>query len=115
MLKIEISETSMEHLTWVLVHISAMATQAKKVLVFACSIDSTAALHGWAGDILDSRGSLFGGDRCVEIRIIEMSHYYVNSDTQDIIIEEFLSPNSNYRLLFSTIKIGMGMDIRILI
>ena len=54
MLKIEISETLMEHLTWVLVHISAMATQAKKVLVFACSIDSTAALHGWAGDILDS-------------------------------------------------------------
>ena len=82
------------------------------MLVFTTSIQNTSLLYNWASEQLLETGDLYNGERLAKNRMIEMYHGHIDEHSDKRILTEFASKSSNIRVLFSTIKLGMGIDIR---
>ena len=83
-----------------------------KTLVFANNIEDTRKLYRWALDDLEEHGVAYQGLSVeVENRIVDMYHAHVSEAANARIQAEFYKETSTIRLLFSTIKMGMGVDV----
>ena len=88
--------------------------EAKKILIFGNSIDQVSLMYEWAVDKLERRGSLYVDESSkgdIESRLVDMYHSHLDNDTEERVRTTFGKRECNIRLLFSTIKMGMGVDI----
>lgn len=100
------------NLLWLVNHYKAHGVAGVKTLVFTNSIDDARKLYFFMLDELDESGMLYQGrSKAVQNRIMDMYHAHVDTESDKRIRTEFSKPDSTIRLLISTIKMGMGVDI----
>ena len=103
---------SFVQLQWLIDYYKRADGQSLKTIVFCNNIEDTRKLYRWALDQLEAHGMAYQGcSKQVENRIVDMYHSHVSAKCNLRIQSEFHKETSVIRLLFSTIKMGMGVDV----
>ena len=102
--------TSHSHLNWLTEDLATYGIKCRKTLVFTTSTETSASLYEYCMDTLEEKAYVEESVR-IENRMCEMFHSHTDSQSRERILNEFSSTQSRIRLLFSTVKIGMGVNL----
>ena len=105
-----IPHDSTDHLSWILEELRNKGKDAKKTLVFCTSMSDAGKLYKWAMVRLGP-SAFDGGEKTISHRLVDMYHAKV-SEASERRVNTFAEPQSTIRLIFTTIKMGMGVDIQ---
>ena len=103
------SEHHEDELSWIVESIRECGFESRKVIVYVTSIDTCDKLYCWLHLTLGSQ--VYGGEKTLENRIVEMYHSGTDADSQQRIAASFCQIGGNIRVLIATTAFGMGMQI----
>jgi ATP-dependent DNA helicase RecQ len=98
-------------LQWLIVDVGRQQRQCPKTLIFARTINAVSDIFMQLMYALGQR-AFVDGVCDSDHRLVSMYHAHVSQQLQDYTLNEFSKPDSNIRVLVSTVAFGMGVEIR---
>ena len=105
----KITENVTEVLQWLPGHFKEDPKKTRKMILYVRSINTCQQIFNWILDELQDK--IFCGEKIPENRIVEMFHASTDEESNERIMESFICPSGQLKLLISTVAFGMGVNI----
>ncbi|XP_078311557.1 putative ATP-dependent DNA helicase RecS [Crassostrea virginica] len=105
----KITENVTEVLQWLPGHFKEDPKKTRKMILYVRSINTCQQIFNWILDELQDK--IFCGEKIPENRIVEMFHASTDEESKERIMESFICPSGQLKLLISTVAFGMGVNI----